>query len=125
MGEVSTLVWILRSRPFSCTGRYCGRGAVVIRKRVTRAKGLEHFGELRPCLVGIEACPSAHTERLIPQHTTGGKDRLGSITKQGDRYFRWLPVVGAMVALRAKHGTKKRPWLGRLMERRPTKVARA
>src|SRR4029078_9451884 len=35
-------------------------GAVVIRKRVTRAKVLEYFGELRPCLVGIEACPSAH-----------------------------------------------------------------
>ena len=33
---------------------------VVIRKRVTRAKVLEYFGELPPCLVGIEACPSAH-----------------------------------------------------------------
>src|SRR5512132_374472 len=35
-------------------------GAVVIRKRVSRAKVLEYFGELPPCLVGIEACPSAH-----------------------------------------------------------------
>ena len=35
---------------------------------------------------------------LVPkQHTTGGKDRLGSITKQGNRYLRWLLVVGAMV----------------------------
>jgi transposase len=63
---------------------------------------------------------------LVPkQHTTGGKDRLGSITKQGNRYLRWLLVVGAMVVIRyaRKHGTQKRPWLGRLMERRPTKVA--
>jgi transposase len=33
--------------------------------------------------------------------------------------------AGAMAVIRysQKHGTKKRPWLGRLMERRPTKVA--
>ncbi len=63
---------------------------------------------------------------LVPkQHTTGGKDRLGSITKQGDRYLRWFLVVGAMAVIRyaRKHGTQKRPWLARLMERRPTKVA--
>ena len=63
---------------------------------------------------------------LVPkQHTTGGKDRLGSITKQGNRYLRWLLVVGAMAVIRyaRKYGTQKRPWLGRLMERRPTKVA--
>jgi len=63
---------------------------------------------------------------LVPkQHTTGGKDRLGSITKQGNRYLRWLLVVGAMAVIRyaQKHGTKNRPWLGRLMERRPLKVA--
>jgi transposase len=63
---------------------------------------------------------------LVPkQHTTGGKDRLGSITKQGNRYLRWLLVAGAMAVIRyaQKHGTQKRPWLGRLMERRPTKVA--
>src|SRR3974390_510951 len=63
---------------------------------------------------------------LVPkQYTTGGKDRLGSITKQGNRYLRWLLIVGAMAVIRyaRKHGTEKRPWLGRLMERRPTKVA--
>ena len=63
---------------------------------------------------------------LVPkQHTTGGKDRLGSITKQGNRYLRWLLVTGAMAVIRyaQKHGTQKRPWLGRLMERRPRKVA--
>jgi transposase len=34
------------------------------------------------------------------QHTTGGKDRLGSITKQGNRYLRWPLVVGAMAVIR-------------------------
>jgi transposase len=63
---------------------------------------------------------------LVPkQHTTGGKDRLGSITKQGNRYLRWLLVVGATAVIRyaQKHGAKNRPWLARLMERRPAKVA--
>jgi transposase len=63
---------------------------------------------------------------LVPkQHSTGGKDKLGSITKQGNRYLRWLLVTGAMAVIRyaKKHGTQKRPWLARLMERRPTKVA--
>src|SRR6516165_7043019 len=63
---------------------------------------------------------------LVPkQHTTGGKDKLGSITKQGNRYLRWLLVAGAMAVIRyaQKHGTKKHPWLGQLMARRPTKLA--
>ena len=63
---------------------------------------------------------------LVPkQYTTGGKDKLGRITKQGNRYLRWLLVVGAMAVIRyaRNHGTEKRPWLGRLMQRRPTKVA--
>ena len=52
---------------------------------------------------------------LVPkQHTTGGKDKLGSITKQGNRYLRWLLVAGAMAVIRyaKKHGTERRPWLG-------------
>jgi transposase len=62
---------------------------------------------------------------LVPkQHSTGGKDRLGRISKQGNRYLRWLLVAGAMAVIRyaRQHGTK-RPWLARIMERRPIKVA--
>ena len=45
--------------------------------------------------------------------------------KQGNRYLRWLLVAGAMAVIRCaqKHGTERRLWLGRLMERRPTRVA--
>jgi transposase len=63
---------------------------------------------------------------LVPrQHSTGGKDKLGSITKQGNRYLRWLLVTGAMAVIRyaKKNGTGRRPWLARLMERRHAKVA--
>ena len=51
---------------------------------------------------------------LVPkQHSSGGKNRLGGISKQGDRYLRGLFVAGALAVIRyAKiHGTKHRPWL--------------
>src|SRR5579862_93942 len=62
---------------------------------------------------------------LVPkQHSTGGKERLGGISKQGNRYLRWLLVAGAMAVIRyaRQHGTK-RLWLTRILERRPPKLA--
>ena len=63
---------------------------------------------------------------LVPkQNSSGGREKLGSISKQGDRYLRSLFTAGALAAIRyAKiHGTKHRPWLTALLARRPTKVA--
>ena len=63
---------------------------------------------------------------LVPkQNSSGGKDRLGSISKRGDRYLRSLFTTGALAVIRyAKiHGTKHRPWLTALLARRPPKVA--
>jgi transposase len=63
---------------------------------------------------------------MVPkQHSSGGKQRLGNISKQGDRYLRGLFVAGALSVIRyAKiHGTNHRPWLAALLARRPTKVA--
>jgi len=63
---------------------------------------------------------------LVPkQNSSGGKQKLGSISKQGDRYLRSLFTAGALAVIRyAKiHGTGHRPWLTALLARRPTKVA--
>jgi transposase len=63
---------------------------------------------------------------LVPkQNSSGGKEKLGSITKAGDRYLRSLFCAGALAVIRyaQKHGTRHRPWLARLLERKPTKVA--
>jgi transposase len=63
---------------------------------------------------------------LVPkQNSSGGKDRLGSISKKGDRYLRSLFTAGALAVIRyAKiHGTGHRPWLTGLLARRPTKIA--
>jgi transposase len=63
---------------------------------------------------------------LVPkQNSSGGKERLGNISKRGDRYLRSLFTAGALAVIRyAKiHGTRHRPWLTALLARRPTKVA--
>jgi len=63
---------------------------------------------------------------LVPrQNSSGGKERLGHISKAGNRYLRMLLVVGALsVIRRAKQvGYTRRPWLTRLLERRSTKIA--
>jgi transposase len=63
---------------------------------------------------------------LVPkQNSSGGKDRLGNISKRGDRYLRSLFTTGALAVIRyAKtHSTRHRPWLTVLLTRRPTKVA--
>ena len=63
---------------------------------------------------------------LVPkQNSTGGKERLGHISKAGNRYLRMLLVAGALsVIRRAKQvGYTRRPWLTKLLERRSTKIA--
>ena len=64
-------------------------------------------------------------DSLVPrQHSSGGKDRLGRISKRGDGYIRRLLVHGARSVLRwrrAKPGTGP-GWTDRLLARRPTNV---
>lgn len=62
---------------------------------------------------------------LVPrQASTGGHQRLGRISKQGDQYLRWLLVAGAMSVVRhaKRRGTTNMPWLADLLVRKPTKV---
>lgn len=59
------------------------------------------------------------------QHSSGGKERLGGITHQGDRYLRTLLVHGARSSLRVveKKTDAKSAWARGLKERRPFNVA--
>ncbi|MGB3743316.1 MAG: IS110 family transposase [Xanthobacteraceae bacterium] len=61
---------------------------------------------------------------LVPrQDSTGGKQKLGPISKQGDRYLRRILIVGAHSVLRCvKENPLKYPWLTQLLARRPFKV---
>jgi len=58
------------------------------------------------------------------EHSTGGKHRLGRISKAGNERLRQSLVVGAMAVIRfAKPGSKSASaWLLQLLERRPRKV---
>ena len=62
---------------------------------------------------------------LVPrQNSSGGKERLGGITKAGDTYLRKMLFVGAMAVIRhaARFGTRK-PWLVKLLGRRHPRIA--
>ena len=89
---------------------------------------------LATALVGSIADPKAFRSGrdfsawigLVPkQHSSGGREKLGGISKQGDRYLRSLFVAGALAVIRyaKKRGSKHRPWLAALLARKPTKVA--
>jgi transposase len=57
------------------------------------------------------------------EDSTGGKQRLGPISKQGDRYLRRLLIVGAFAVLRrARAHPEKYPWVTQLLARKPAKV---
>ena len=62
---------------------------------------------------------------LTPKpHSSGGKDRLGRISKQGNPLLRRLLVLGATSRLRhAKRDPEAADWATRLLARRPFKVA--
>ncbi len=124
-----------RSRPHM---RYrsenpCQLGAVhtcdIVQKTLANSEPSTHGPLIATALVA--SIPDPHVFRsgrdlsawigLVPkQSSTGGKERLGSISKAGNRYLRRLLFVGALsVIKRAKQlGYTRHPWLVRLMERR-------
>ena len=58
------------------------------------------------------------------QHSTGGKQRLGKMSKMGQRDLRRLLVGGAMAVVRwaAKNGAPEGSWLARMLQRKPRMV---
>jgi len=63
---------------------------------------------------------------LVPQQrSSGGKERLGKISKRGDGYLRQLLIHGArsVVSRRQRSTTMKDTWLAGLLVRRPFNVA--
>lgn len=57
--------------------------------------------------------------------SSGGKERLGRITKMGDRYVRKLLVIGMTARLRQvrHHPERSDPWVDALLERKPARLA--
>src|SRR5262249_51512184 len=61
---------------------------------------------------------------LVPrQNSTGGKHRLGGISKRGNQYLRRLLINGASANLLRSKATNADPWVIGLRRRRPRLVA--
>ena len=61
---------------------------------------------------------------LTPRaHSSGGKERLGGISKQGDGYIRRLLVIGATAVIRfARQDNASKTWAARLLERKSARL---
>ncbi|MCW3477936.1 IS110 family RNA-guided transposase [Limobrevibacterium gyesilva] len=62
---------------------------------------------------------------LVPkQHSTGGRERLGGISKRGDAYIRKMLIHGARAAVhRVRSHQVSNSWIAGLLARRPFNVA--
>lgn len=104
-----------------------GRNNATCRRLIT----IPGYGPvLASAMAAIIVNPAAYTSArhfaaslgLVPrQDGSGGKAKLGSISKRGNGYLRRLLVSGAMAVTSSKHA-KTDPWLGRLLETKKRKV---
>ena len=61
---------------------------------------------------------------LVPrERSTGGKQRLGGISRAGNERLRSLLVLGATAVIRHARPGRTSPWLLSLLERKPRKLA--
>src|SRR4051794_21245424 len=100
---------------------------LLLRQRTQTINALRaHMAELGlVAATGRQGLDLAAFIGLVPRNnSSGGKQRLGPISKQGDRYLRRILVVGAHSILKqARTRPDKHPWLARLMARKPGKLA--
>ncbi len=99
----------------------CGVGPITASAAVATAGDVSVFKNGREFAAWLGLVPK--------QNSSGGKSKLGAITKRGDRYLRTLLVQGARVVMiaaqKAKLTQKDNPmfdWIYKLLERRPSNV---
>lgn len=85
---------------------------------LTATAAIATMGEASAFRSGREFCAWLG---LVPKQTgTGGKVRLGGISKRGDTYLRTLLIHGARSVL--AHAKEPGPWLAQIQARRPANV---
>jgi transposase len=94
-----------------------GVGPLIATALVARLGDGSHFGRGREAAASLGLTPR--------HHGTGGKNRLMSITKQGDRYLRSILIHGARSAVSQAHRKDDRlsRWVTELKQRRHANVA--
>ncbi len=90
-----------------------GIGPLIATALVALALPLETFRRGRDFAAWLELVPR--------QHSTGGKQRLGTTTKMEACSLRRLLIIGAnsVVIWRARTRMRTVPWLDRLIDRKP------
>jgi transposase len=137
------LDWTWRSMFFRCTGSEQLEAAVAaIEKQLTAWHKSNPVSQRLATIPGIgpiiaTAIAATATEPsgfrsgrefaawlgLVPrQNSTGGKVRLGGISKRGNRYLRRLLINGASANLLRSKATNADPWVIGLRRRRPSLV---
>jgi transposase len=109
MEQITTVGIDLAKSVFSLHG-VDAKGKTMLRRTVRRDRLVETVAGLSPCLIG-----------LVPgQYSTGGRTRLGHISKRGDAYLRNLLVQGARSVLQtaSQHPDRLSRWALELRARR-------
>jgi transposase len=90
-----------------------GVGAIAATAPTTFAPPPETFAKGRDFAAWVGLTPR--------QHSTGGKERLGKITRMGQRDIRRLLITGAVAVVRwaARKGAPEGTWLARMLARKP------
>jgi transposase len=90
-----------------------GIGAITATALVTFAPAPETFGKGRDFAAWVGLTPR--------QHSTGGRERLGRITRMGQRDIRRLLIMGAVGLVRwaVRKGAPDGSWLARMMAKKP------
>lgn len=90
-----------------------GIGAITATALVTFAPVPETFAKGRDFAAWVGLTPR--------QHSTGGRERLGRITRMGQRDIRRLLITGAVAVVRwaARKGAPEGSWLARMMAKKP------
>lgn len=94
-----------------------GFGPIIASALIATLGDPKRFAKARHLAAWIGLTPKAHC--------SGGKQKLGGISKQGDPYLRRLLVQGASAVVRVARSPRSRAsaWLKTLLARRPAKVA--
>jgi transposase len=98
-----------------------GFGPILSSALALRVQEPQRFACGRDLSAWIGPC-SCQGQALVPkQNSSGGKVRLGTISKKGDVYLRRLLINGAQAVLNSKRARTDR-WIARLLQTKPRLV---
>jgi transposase len=118
--EAKILAWHRNNEASRRLATIPGVGPITASAIVASVTGPDQFRSGRHFAAWIGLTPRSNS--------SGGKERLGRISKQGNKYLRRLLVVGATSVIRrarkaGKEASDKLTWLKALLERRPPRLA--